>query len=74
MAGTCTFVWWERLQNGVVFGIPNMGVTNKAGNILENYPFEPDVVVANDYAEIPKGRDQQLERAVSEILLELESP
>lgn len=74
VAGTCTFVWWEGLQNGVVFGIPNMGVANKAGVILENHPFEPDIVVANDYAELPKGRDQQLERAVSEILLELETP
>jgi len=73
VAGTCTFVWWEGLQNGVVFGIPNMAVTNKAGEILENHPFEPDIVIANDYAEIPNGRDQQLERAVTEILLELES-
>jgi Tol biopolymer transport system component/C-terminal processing protease CtpA/Prc len=72
VAGTCSFVWWERMMNGVVFGIPNMGVTNKAGTILENHQFEPDLVVVNEYAEIPRGRDQQLERAVSEILLELE--
>lgn len=73
VAGTCTFVWWERMQNGVVFGIPNMGVADKAGDILENKPFEPDVKLANEYGELPQGRDQQLERAVSEILVELEN-
>jgi hypothetical protein len=72
VAGTCTFVWWERLQNGVVFGIPVMGVTNEAGEILENNPFEPDIEVRNEYNRIAEGADQQLIRAVSELMVELD--
>jgi C-terminal processing protease CtpA/Prc len=72
VAGTCSAVWWEQLQNGVVFGIPVMGVTNKAGEILENNPFEPDIEVRNEYDRIAEGEDQQLIRAVSELMLELD--
>ena len=70
--GTCTFVWWERLQNGVVFGIPNMAVLDKNGNTLENYQLEPDIQVRNEYDKVAAGRDQQLERAVEELLKGLE--
>ena len=73
IAGTCTAVWWESLQNGIVFGIPVMGVTNKSGEILENNQLEPDIKVRNNYDRIAKGIDQQLDRAVSEIMLELET-
>jgi C-terminal processing protease CtpA/Prc len=73
IAGTCTAVWWERLQSDIVFGIPVMGVTNKAGEILENNELEPDIEVRNDYDKIAKGIDQQLDRAVSELMLELET-
>lgn len=69
--GTCTFVWWEMLQNGIVFGIPNMGVADKSGNILENNPLEPDIKVRNEYAKVAKGLDQQLARAVEELLKQL---
>jgi tricorn protease len=70
--GTCTFVWWEMLHNGVVFGIPNLGVTDKSGDILENKQLEPDIVVMNDYDKVATGIDQQLERAVKELLKEVE--
>jgi C-terminal processing protease CtpA/Prc len=69
--GTCTFVWWERLQNGVVFGIPNMAVTDKSGDILENKQLEPDILVRNDYDKVASGIDQQLQRAVEELMKEL---
>ena len=69
--GTCTFVWWEGLQNGVVFGIPNLGVANKSGEILENNQLEPDFKVLNDYDKIAVGKDQQLERAVAELLKQI---
>ncbi len=69
VAGTCTFVWWERLQDrSLVFGIPNMGVRNNAGQALENLQLEPDIRVANEPAQIAAGRDQQLEAAVAELL------
>ena len=70
--GTCTFVWWERLQNGVVFGIPNLGVADKSGDILENKQLEPDIKVMNEYDKVAKGIDQQLKKAVEELLKELE--
>jgi len=69
--GTCTFVWWEMLQNGVVFGIPNLGVADKSGDILENKQLEPDILVRNEYDKVSSGIDQQLERAVKELLEEL---
>ena len=72
IAGTCTAVWWEKLQNEVVFGIPVMRIEDKSGEILENKPFEPDIEIRNDYDRSAIGQDQQLERAVSEIMLELE--
>jgi len=71
--GTCTFVWWEMLQNGVVFGIPNLGVADKSGDILENKQLEPDIKVMNEYDKVATGSDQQLERAVKELLEELEN-
>lgn len=74
IAGTCTFVWWESLQdNSLVFGIPNLAVTSETGTVLENHQLEPDILVRNDLEEVSKGRDQQLERAVSELLKELKN-
>jgi len=70
--GTCSFVWWERLQNGIVFGIPNMAVTNIDGEILENKQFVPDFVVKNEFEKITKGIDQQILKAVEELLKEIE--
>ncbi len=71
--GTCTFVWWERLQNGVVFGIPNLGVADKSGDLLENKQLEPDILVRNEFDKVAIGIDQQLERAVKELLGELKN-
>jgi C-terminal processing protease CtpA/Prc len=73
VAGTCTFVWWERLPDRVVrFGIPVMAVTSNDGRPLENLQLEPDVRVENEYDLVATGRDQQLERAVEELLRELD--
>jgi len=69
--GTCTFVWWELLQNGVVFGIPNLGVADKSGDILENKQLEPDIRVMNEFDKVARGIDQQLEKAVEELLKEI---
>jgi len=70
VAGTCTAVWWERLQDpSLIFGIPVMGIKNVKGQYLENLQVEPDYPVSNDPDIIVTGRDQQLEKAV-EVLLE----
>lgn len=73
--GTCTFVWWERLQdNTLVFGIPNMAVNDLNGAPLENQQLEPDIRVTNDPAAVAQGRDQQLERAIQDLLNTLDNP
>lgn len=70
--GTCTFVWWEELPDEtLVFGIPVMGITYGAGTFLENEQLEPDIKVPNEPGMLVVGRDQQLERAVEELLKEL---
>ena len=70
--GTCSFVWWERIQNGIVFGIPNMQVTDIKGDVLENKQLEPDIKVKNDFETISKGEDKQIEAAVNSLLSEIE--
>jgi C-terminal processing protease CtpA/Prc len=66
--GTGTAVWWENLQNGVVFGIPMVGMVDNDGNYLENLQLEPDIKVPNTPAVVITGRDEQLEEAVKELL------
>jgi C-terminal processing protease CtpA/Prc len=66
--GTGTAVWWETLQNGMVFGIPQVGMVANNGSYLENTQLEPDVKVPNDPGKVRKGIDQQLEAAVRELL------
>jgi len=73
VAGTGTAVWWETLMDGVlVFGIPQVGMLDEEGRLLENQQLDPDVRVENDPASLAAGRDLQLERAVQELLKELE--
>jgi len=66
--GTGTAVWWEGLQNEIVFGIPQVGMVDNNGNYLENQQLEPDVKVANEPGPMSMGRDQQLEAAVKALL------
>jgi Tol biopolymer transport system component/C-terminal processing protease CtpA/Prc len=66
--GTGTAVWWEGLQNGMWFGIPQVGMIDNDGNFMENTQLEPDVLQPLDPAEVLKGRDQQLEAAVKLLL------
>jgi len=65
--GTGTAVWWERLQNGMVFGIPQVGMVGNDGKYLENQQLEPDIKVPNNPELVSKGQDQQLEAAVKEL-------
>ncbi|HYV18761.1 MAG TPA: S41 family peptidase [Verrucomicrobiae bacterium] len=70
--GTCTSVWWERLQNrDLVFGIPEVGYLDGKGKLTENQHLDPDYVVDNDPAFEAAGRDQQLEKAVEVLLAKL---
>ena len=70
--GTCTSVWWERLQDrSLVFGIPEVGYLDKAGDLTENKHLDADHEVDNDPALEAAGRDQQLEKAVAVLLAKL---
>ncbi len=70
--GTCTSVWWERLQDpNLIFGIPQVGLVDMEGDIMENKHLDPDYPVDNDPAVEAAGRDQQLEKAVEVLLSQL---
>ena len=70
--GTMTAVWWERLQdNTTTFGIPQLGMRDMNGNLQENFQFEPDIKVTQDKDVVVKNRDQQIEKAVEELLKNL---
>ncbi len=68
VAGTGTAVWWEGLQNGMWFGIPQVGMIDNNGNYLENQQLDPDVKQPLDPGAVSTGRDQQLEEAVKVLL------
>lgn len=72
--GTMTSVNWETLQDpSLYFGIPVVGYRTAEGNYLENTQLEPDVKVRNDYDQVLRGRDQQLEAAVRELLRQIDA-
>ncbi len=67
--GTCTFGGGQALLDGISFGVPARGVKDaESGRFLENWQTEPDVRISNDPGVVDEGRDQQLERAVDELL------
>jgi C-terminal processing protease CtpA/Prc len=68
VAGTMTAVWWETLQNGMVFGIPQVGCMDMRGQYGENNTLQPDVEVYNSPEDVINGRDPQLERAIKEMM------
>ena len=71
--GTCTAVWWERLQDrSLVFGIPQVGYIDNEGDLMENKHLDPDYVIDNDPALESVGQDQQLEKAVDVLLSEID--
>jgi Tol biopolymer transport system component/C-terminal processing protease CtpA/Prc len=69
--GTCSFAAWELLQDGQTrWGTVPMGVKmmDGSGRYLENYQSEPDIKQMNEYGNVNKGKDQQLEAAVAELM------
>ena len=68
--GTGTAVWWETMIDGsTYFGIPQIGMRGVSDNYLvENHELQPDIKVKNDYKQFESGVDQQLVRAVEEML------
>ena len=70
--GTCSFAGWERLPNGTVWGVVPVSAKDIDGDWMENNQTEPDVLVKNMPGVIDAGRDQQLERAVEELLKDVQ--
>jgi len=66
--GTCSFAGWERLPDGSVWGVVPVSAKDKAGNWMENNQTEPMIKVKNMPGVVDKGVDQQLERAIEEML------
>ncbi len=67
--GTCSFAGWESLQDGSTrWGAVPVSTKNSKGEWLENRETVPDVQIKNEPALISKGRDQQLESAVAELM------
>ena len=67
--GTCTFAGWESLTDGLRWGVPGVGVKDaNTGKYLENLQTEPDIRVMNEYQVVSRGKDQQLEAAVTALL------
>jgi Tol biopolymer transport system component/C-terminal processing protease CtpA/Prc len=70
--GTMTAVWWEtQIDPSLVFGIPQVGCMDMRGQYAENHQLQPDVEVYNSPAKQLRGEDEQLERAVAEMLKEV---
>jgi Tol biopolymer transport system component len=67
--GTCSFAGWETLQNGTItWGSIPVSAKNIKGQWMENNQTVPEVMVKNMPGIIDNGRDQQLEKAVEELL------
>lgn len=66
--GTCSFAGWEGLPMGGFWGVVPISAKNKKGEWLENNQTEPDILIQNEPGVRDFGRDQQLERAIKELL------
>ncbi len=66
--GTCSFAGWESLPLGGYWGFVPISAKNKRGEWLENNQTEPDIMLSNAPEDIATGTDQQLQRAIKELL------
>ncbi len=70
--GTCSFAGWELLgASGVRWGAVPVGVKVDGVGYLDNHQTEPDVRVELGREAVARGRDEQLEAAVRELLEDL---
>jgi tricorn protease len=66
--GTCSFAGWEGLPDGSRWGVVPVSAKDKSGDWLENNQTEPMFQVKNMPGVIDQGRDQQLEKAIEELM------
>ena len=69
--GTCSFAGWEGLPDGTRWGAVPISAKNQAGEWLENNETRPQFEVKNMPGTIDRGKDQQLEKAVEELLKDI---
>jgi tricorn protease len=70
--GTCSFAGWEMLgDSGIRWGVVPVGVKVAGIGYLDNHQTEPDIKVENTKEAVAKGKDEQLEAAVAELLKEI---
>lgn len=68
--GTCSFAGWEMLPDRTRWGVVPISARNVADEWMENNQTEPDILVKNLPGAVDKGVDQQLERAIRQLLSE----
>ncbi len=57
-----------RLVDGGEVTVPTFSIYDRTGKwIIEGYGVDPDITVPEDPAQLAKGRDPQLERAIEEV-------
>jgi tricorn protease len=71
--GTCSFAGWSVLPDGTRWGMVPVSARNKNEEWMENNQTYPDIQVKNMPGYVDRGRDQQLERAIDELLRQLDS-
>jgi C-terminal processing protease CtpA/Prc len=71
--GTCSFAGWEGLPDGSYWGVVPVSAKDINGNWMENLKTEPNVKVKNEPGIIDNGRDQQLERAIEEMMKDVKN-
>ncbi len=61
------------IDGGTIF-VPTSGMANTKGQwIIEGYGVDPDIPVENEVKATIDGKDQQLERAVAEVMKKIEA-
>lgn len=71
--GTCSFAGWELLPDRTRWGVVPISARNVKNEWMENNQTEPDILVKNMPGAVDKGVDQQLERAIEQLMTELDS-
>jgi len=70
--GTCSFAGWEMLPDGTRWGVVPISARNKFGEWMENNQTYPDIIVRNEPGKVDQGIDQQLIKAIEQLLKELD--
>ena len=69
--GTCSFAGWEALPDGTRWGVVPVSARNMSDEWMENNQTEPMIRVKNMPGQIDRGVDQQLDRAIEQLLIEI---